>query len=120
MLFTTLGAGARLGAVATAPRTLLFCVLTLGGHAAGVAVAAAAIAAAGGGWRPREAAVASNAGVGGAATAAAFAAAMGWPSLVGVGVLLGVAGYAAGTFVGIGLLRVGSCRSLWVLPCAAG
>lgn len=101
--FATLGAAPRLGAVSTAPRTLLFCAVTLGGHAAGIAVAAAAVAAAGGRWRPPEAAVASNAGGGGAAIAAAFAAAMRWPSLVGVGVLLGVAGYAAGTLLGIGL-----------------
>ena len=45
--------------------------------------------------------VAANAAVGGPATAAAFAAARGWPSLVRPGLLAGCAGYAGGTALGV-------------------
>ena len=46
---------------------------------------------------------ASNAAVLGATTAPALAAARGWHDLVTPGVLVGVLGYAVGTFVGTGL-----------------
>ena len=48
---------------------------------------------------------ASNAAVLGATTAPALAAARGWNDLVTPGVLVGVLGYALGTFIGTGLFR---------------
>ena len=56
----------------------------------------------------RELAVASNAAVGGPTTAAAMATAKGWDDLVLPALLVGILGYATGTFVSIGLL------SYWV------
>ena len=56
----------------------------------------------------RELAVASNAAVGGPTTAAAMATAKGWDDLVLPALLVGILGYATGTFVSIGLL------SMWV------
>jgi len=47
--------------------------------------------------------IASNAAVGGPATAAALATAMRWPKLVVPGVVCGTIGYAIGTFIGVGL-----------------
>ena len=52
----------------------------------------------------RELAVASNAAVGGPTTAAAMATAKGWDDLVLPALLVGILGYATGTFVSIGLL----------------
>jgi uncharacterized membrane protein len=52
-----------------------------------------------------ELATASNAAVLGATTAPALAAARGWNDLVTPGVLVGVLGYALGTFVGTGLFH---------------
>ena len=49
-------------------------------------------------------AVASNAAVGGPTTAAAMATAKGWDDLVLPALLVGILGYATGTFVSIGLL----------------
>lgn len=54
---------------------------------------------------------ASNAAVLGATTAPALAAARGWHSLVTPGVLVGVLGYALGTFLGTLVFRYGS---LWL------
>ena len=48
---------------------------------------------------------ASNAAVLGATTAPALAAARGWNDLVTPGVLVGVLGYALGTFIGTGLFH---------------
>jgi uncharacterized membrane protein len=50
--------------------------------------------------------IASNAAVLGATTAPALAATKGWRDLVTPGVLVGVLGYALGTFVGTALYRV--------------
>jgi uncharacterized membrane protein len=49
--------------------------------------------------------IASNAAVLGATTAPALAAARGWRDLVTPGVLVGVLGYALGTFVGTALFK---------------
>ena len=50
--------------------------------------------------------VASNANVGGPATAAAYARSRGWPDLLGPAVLQGTFGYAAGTAVGLFVFRL--------------
>ena len=47
---------------------------------------------------------ASNANVGGPATAAAMAAARGWPNMVRPAMLTGSLGYAVGTAIGIALV----------------
>ena len=52
----------------------------------------------------RELAVASNAAVGGPTTAAAMASAEGWDDLVLPALLVGILGYATGTFISIGLM----------------
>ena len=54
----------------------------------------------------RELIIASNAAVLGATTAPALAATRGWRDLVTPGVLVGVLGYALGTFVGTALFRL--------------
>lgn len=46
---------------------------------------------------------ASNANVGGPATAAAMAAARGWPNMIRPAMLTGSLGYAIGTAIGIAL-----------------
>jgi uncharacterized membrane protein len=51
----------------------------------------------------RECLVSSNANVGGSATAAAYAAALGWHELVPGAVLMGAIGYAVATPLGLGL-----------------
>ncbi len=51
---------------------------------------------------------ASNAAILGATTAPALAATKGWKNLVTPGVLVGVLGYALGTFIGTVLFKVGS------------
>lgn len=47
--------------------------------------------------------LASNANVGGPATAAAMAAARGWPALVQSAMLIGGLGYMVGTAIGVGV-----------------
>ena len=54
----------------------------------------------------RELIIASNAAVLGATTAPALAATRGWRDLVTPGVLVGVLGYALGTFIGAALFRL--------------
>lgn len=54
----------------------------------------------------RELIIASNAAVLGATTAPALAATRGWRDLVTPGVLVGVLGYALGTFIGTALFRL--------------
>lgn len=53
--------------------------------------------------RGRELYIASNANVGGPTTAAAMAKGKGWEDLVMPGLLVGIAGYACGTVLGIAL-----------------
>ena len=50
--------------------------------------------------------IASNAAILGATTAPALAAAKGWKDLVTPGVLVGVFGYAVGTFMGVGVMEL--------------
>jgi len=50
--------------------------------------------------------IASNACIGGPATAAALAASRGWTHLVTPGLLCGIAGYVVANFIGIGLARL--------------
>ena len=66
------------------------------------------------GLRSRDLAVASNAAVGGPTTAAAMAAAKRWDDLVLPGLLVGILGYATGTFAALALRaalvpRAGAC-----------
>ena len=58
------------------------------------------------GMEKRKLAVASNAAVGGPTTAAAMAAAKKWDDLVLPGLLVGILGYATGTFLALGLRSV--------------
>ncbi len=50
--------------------------------------------------------IASNAAILGATTAPALAAAQGWRGLITPGVLVGILGYAIGTFLGVGVARL--------------
>jgi len=61
------------------------------------------------GLPPRLLLLAANAAVGGPATAAAMAAALGWRDLVQPALLLGSLGYLVGTPLGLGMLRLLSC-----------
>ena len=54
----------------------------------------------------RELAVASNAAVGGPTTAASMATSKGWDDLVLPALLVGILGYATGTFISVALLSV--------------
>lgn len=56
--------------------------------------------------------IASNANVGGPATAAAMASAKGWQHMVQPAVLTGSLGYACATFVGVWM---GGCLRSWGL-----
>lgn len=61
------------------------------------------------GLPPRLLLLAANAAVGGPATAAAMAAALGWRDLVQPALLLGSLGYLVGTPLGLGMLRLLGC-----------
>lgn len=105
--FASLGATARLSAVATvSPAVLGLAAVVLGVHAAVMVFI---------GWGCLRLPVkllllASNANIGGASTAAAFAATFGWRHLIGGAVLVGTLGYLVGTPVG--LLIFGVARNL--------
>lgn len=97
VFFVTIGAGAHVGTVLkVGPALFLFAALLLAVHLGVVLL---------GGWVLRldlaELVVASNANLGGPATAAAMAAARGWQGLVTPAVLCGTLGYAVATFIGV-------------------
>lgn len=105
--FASLGATSRLSAVASvSPAVLGVAAVVLGVHAAVMVLI---------GWGclrlpAKLLLLASNANIGGASTAAAFAAAFGWRRLIASAVLVGTLGYLVGTPVG--LLIFGVARNL--------
>lgn len=97
VFFATIGAGAHVGTVVRVGLPLfLFAALTLAVHLAVVLLAGRLVRA-----DLVELVVASNANLGGPATAAAMAAARGWRGLVIPAVLCGTLGYAVATFIGV-------------------
>ena len=82
----------------TAPALFCFCFVQIAVHL-GVALGAGSLL----GLPRRDVLVASNANVGGPTTAAGFATAKGWRSLLVPGILVGVLGYATATFGAIAL-----------------
>ena len=102
VFFATIAAGADLVAmVRIAPLLIVLVVILLGIHLA-VLLSAGRIF----GLTLPELITASNAAVLGATTAPALAAAKGWNDLVTPGVLVGVFGYALGTFIGTAIFHL--------------
>lgn len=94
--FATIGAAAGQASLSGALPFMLFVLVQLSVH--GLLTAGAAMLL----RIPAEVAmVASNAAVGGPATAAAMAAARGWNALVPAAVMLGGLGYGVGTWLGL-------------------
>jgi uncharacterized membrane protein len=94
--FATIGAAAGQASLTGALPFVLFVLVQLSVHGALTGAAAVLLGV------PAEVAmVASNAAVGGPATAAAMAAARGWTSLVPAAVMLGGLGYGIGTWLGL-------------------
>ena len=104
VFFAAIAAGANLGAMVDVAPLLMVLVLTL------LAVHALVVFGLGAVLKLSlpELIIASNAAVLGATTAPALAAAKGWRDLVTPGVLVGVLGYALGTFLGTLMFRIGS------------
>lgn len=99
VFFVTIGAGAHIGTVLRVGSQLfLFAAVILLVHLGVVLLAGRAVRA-----DLSELLVASNANIGGPATAAAMAAARGWWGLVIPAVLCGTLGYAVATFIGVAL-----------------
>lgn len=99
VFFAAIAAGADLMAmIQIAPILVVLVVILLSTHLAVLLLLGRAF-----GLTLPELVTASNAAVLGATTAPALAAARGWNDLVTPGVLVGVLGYALGTFVGTGL-----------------
>ena len=97
-----IGASGELSKLATAGAALAkFSLAQLAVHLAVLAGAKKAFS-----MEKRKLAVASNAAVGGPTTAAAMAAAKKWDDLVLPGLLVGILGYATGTFLALGLRSV--------------
>jgi len=100
--FIAIAAGANLEAmVSVAPILILLVAILLSVHLAVLLIA--------GSWfrlTLPELLTASNAAILGATTAPAMAAAKGWHDQVTPGVLVGVLGYAVGTFVGSALFQI--------------
>lgn len=102
VFFACIGAGANLAEVAGAAFPILMFILVM------VAVHLVVLVAAGRLLRLdlAEVMIASNACILGPAPAAALAASKGWQALVAPGILVGMLGYAVGTFIGVGLAAV--------------
>jgi uncharacterized membrane protein len=101
LFFATIGAAAGQASLAGALPLILFVAVQLSVHGVLMAAAAAVLRI------PADVAmVASNAAVGGPATAAAMAAARGWTSLVSSAVMLGGLGYGVGTWIGLCIHRL--------------
>ncbi len=102
VFFAAIAAGANLMAmIQIAPILVVLVVVLLSTHLAVLLLLGRAF-----GLTLPELVTASNAAVLGATTAPALAAARGWNDLVTPGVLVGVLGYALGTFVGTGLFHL--------------
>jgi uncharacterized membrane protein len=102
VFFAAIAAGADLVAmVSIAPLLIVLVLILLSVHLLVLLVAGRVF-----GLTLPELVTASNAAVLGATTAPALAAARGWHDLVTPGVLVGVLGYALGTFVGTGLFHL--------------
>ena len=102
VFFAAIAAGADLLAmVRIAPLLIVLVVILLSTHLAVLLVLGRTF-----GLTLPELVTASNAAVLGATTAPALAAARGWHDLVTPGVLVGVLGYALGTFIGTGLFHL--------------
>jgi uncharacterized membrane protein len=99
IFFVAIGAGANLGEVIGAALPILLFIVVL------VLVHLALMVAVGRLLKLdlAEVMIASNACILGPPTAAALAASKGWRALVTPGILVGMFGYAIGTFIGIGL-----------------
>lgn len=105
VFFAAIAAGADIAAmIQIAPILIVLVVILLSTHVAVLLLLGRAF-----GLTLPELVTASNAAVLGATTAPALAAARGWNDLVTPGVLVGVLGYALGTFIGTGLFH------LWAL-----
>lgn len=110
LFFATLGATTNLAAVASASIGVVwvaFVVLLV--HAVVLAVVGGVVLK----LPVRELLVASNANVGGATSAAAFAGACGWRGLVAGAVAVGSFGYVVGTPVGLALFWVAGMFAGW-------
>ena len=102
VFFAAIAAGANLVAmVSIAPLLVVLVTILLGIHLL-VLLGAGRLF----GLTLPELVTASNAAVLGATTAPALAAARGWHDLVTPGVLVGVLGYALGTFIGTGIFHL--------------
>lgn len=99
VFFACIGAGANLADVVGAAFPILLFILVM------VAVHLVVLVVAGRLLRLdlAEVMIASNACILGPAPAAALAASKGWQALVAPGILVGMLGYAVGTFIGVGL-----------------
>lgn len=95
LFFACIGANSSVGSVVkTAPMLFIFCIVQIGVHL-GIILGAGKLL----GFSRRDVLVASNANVGGPATAAGMCAAKGWRSILTPALLVGTFGYATATFV---------------------
>ncbi|CAG9465738.1 unnamed protein product [Pedinophyceae sp. YPF-701] len=102
LFFATIGATAGgWRALADAPALLLYCGVQVGVHLAFTLAVGRALK-----LPLRAVLVASNANVGGPATAAAMASGRGWSDLVQPGLLTGALGYTVGTVIGLAVARL--------------